>query len=550
MRTVRRMKKLGCVEGLPPDAELKDIPHCRSCTLAKSRHVPTMPASRQIACVPGDVIAVDLMGPFPLSVDKLLYAMIIQDHASSLVAFIPLRAKSEATKHLRDWLMQFSNIAQAAIKRVRTDNGGEFNSSFLSSFFKEKGIIHKNTITYEHHQNGKVKRTNRTLAEAARSMMIRANLPSIFWMYALQHAAWVFNWVLHNNNVTTPYETVIKRRPSLALLQVFGCKSFIHNMTQKKDLTAKAKEVIHLGIAQDSQGWVFFYPATGGLVRSAAVTFKEDMFPQFGKKGQIKLNLIELKDLFDDQLIREMKEQDECLHLLNVSSMYCNAAPTTYHEAKRTPQASEWMAACEEEMMNLKRMDVWEEVKRDSNIQTLGTRWVFELNLDSDGRPIRHKARLVVQGHRQIRGVNFEETFAPTPLFATLRSILTIASNKSWKVNTFDVTSAYLHSKINKVIFVRPPPGITVGENKVLKLKQAGRCWWMHLKSILQEMGFNANENDQSTYTYKHGGECAMLWIHVDDGVLAASSETIMERLKLELMTRLKLRWMKRSTAS
>ncbi|MBW0526800.1 hypothetical protein O181_066515 [Austropuccinia psidii MF-1] len=314
-------------------------------------------------------------------------------------------------------------------------------------------------------------------------------------------------------------------------------------MTQKK-------EVIHLGVAQDSQGWVFFDPATGGLVRSAAVTFKEDMFSQFGKKGQINLNLFKLKDLFENQLIREMKEQDECLHLLNVSSMYCNGAPTTYHEAKRMPQASEWMAACKEEMMNLKHMEVWEEVKRDSNIQILRTRWVFALKLDSDGRPIRHKDRLVVQGHRQIRGVNFEETFAPTPLFATLRSILTIASNKSWKVNTFDVTSAYLHSKIDKVIFVRPPPGITVGENKVLKLKralyglkQAGRCWWMHLKSILQEMGFNANENDQSTYKYKHGGECAMLWINVDDGVLAASSETVMERLKLELTTRLKLRW-------
>ncbi|MBW0484912.1 hypothetical protein O181_024627 [Austropuccinia psidii MF-1] len=98
--------------------------------------------------------------------------------------------------------------------------------------------------------------------------------------------------VLHNNNVTMPYETVIKRRPSLALLQVFGCKAFIHNMTQKKDLTAKAKEVIHLGVAQDSQGWVFFDPATGGLVRSAAVTFKQDMFPQLKLRWDEEINSI------------------------------------------------------------------------------------------------------------------------------------------------------------------------------------------------------------------------------------------------------------------
>ncbi|MBW0516102.1 hypothetical protein O181_055817, partial [Austropuccinia psidii MF-1] len=224
-----------------------------------------MPASQQVACVPGDIIVVDLMGPFPLSVDMFLYAMIIQNHVSSLVAPILLKAKSDAAKHLQDWLVQFANIAQTTVKRVHTDNGGEFSSSFLSTFFKEKGIIHRKTIPYDHHQNGKVERTNCTLSRAARSMMIRANLPSIFWMYALRHAVWVFNWVLHNTNVTTPSRTVIKIKPSLTLLRVFGCKAFIHNMTQQKDLKAKAKEVVHMGVAQDSQGWVFYDPATGGL---------------------------------------------------------------------------------------------------------------------------------------------------------------------------------------------------------------------------------------------------------------------------------------------
>ncbi|MBW0557118.1 hypothetical protein O181_096833 [Austropuccinia psidii MF-1] len=119
-------------------------------------------------------------------------------------------------------------------------------------------------------------------------------------------------------------------------------------------------------------------------------------------------------------MIREIQEKDECLHLLNVSSMYCNGAPTNYHEAKKTPQASAWMTACKEELMNLKDMDIWEQFKHESNTKTLGTRWVFALRMDPNGKPIRQKAWLVVQGHRQIRGVNFEETFAPPPSFATL----------------------------------------------------------------------------------------------------------------------------------
>ncbi|MBW0491160.1 hypothetical protein O181_030875 [Austropuccinia psidii MF-1] len=405
-------------------------------------------------------------------------------------------------------------------------------------------------ILYEHHQNGKVKQKNRTLAKAARSMMIRANLPPTFWKYALRHAAWVFNRVLHANQDITPYEAVIKQKPSLSLLRVFGCKAFIHNMTQRKDLTSKATEVIHLGVAQDSQGWVFFDQVTKRLIRSASVTFREDTFPQINKNGAIQLKTIELKNLFDNHLILEIKEQDKCFHLLNMSSMYCNGTLTNYHEAKSTPQAAEWMKACKEELRNLKSMGVWEEVEGNKTTQTLGTQWVFALKSDSDGRLIRHKACLVVQGHQQIQGVNFEETFAPTPTFAMLQSILTIASKNSLKVNTFNVTSAYLHSKVNEVIFVRPPPGITIGEKKVLRLKKAlyglkkaGRCWWLHLKNVLQEIGFKANNNDQSTYVYKIGEEYAMLWIHVDDGVLVTRNENIREKLKLKLTEKLKPRW-------
>ncbi|MBW0527300.1 hypothetical protein O181_067015 [Austropuccinia psidii MF-1] len=82
-----------------------------------------------------------------------------------------------------------------------------------------------------------------------------------------------------------------------------------------------------------------------------------------------------------------------------MSSMYCNGTPTNYHKAKSTAQAAEWMEACKEELRNLKGMGVWEEVEGDNTIQILGTQWVFALKSDSDSRPIRHKARLVVQGH-------------------------------------------------------------------------------------------------------------------------------------------------------
>ncbi|MBW0473090.1 hypothetical protein O181_012805 [Austropuccinia psidii MF-1] len=129
--------------------------------------------------------------------------------------------------------------------------------------------------------------------------------------------------------------------------------------------------------------------------------------------------------------------------------------------------------------------------------QVLGTRWVFTLKTNPKGEVIRNKAKLVVQGHLKIKEINFEETFALTPTFATLRSIFEIASEYKWKITTFDVTTAYLHSKIDEDIYVQPPPGITAKEIKVWKqnkalcgLKQARCCWWLHLKMILRTSGY------------------------------------------------------------
>ncbi|MBW0572671.1 hypothetical protein O181_112386, partial [Austropuccinia psidii MF-1] len=209
------MLKLNVVKGLKTSGSLKDLERCESCSLAKSRHLPIMPPSRMIVNAPGDVLAVDLMGPFPQSLDKFSYALIIQDYFSSLVAFIPLRAKSGAAEHVMHWIAQFERLTSKKIKRLQSDNGGEFNSRVMEEFLRKEGIVHEKTIPYDHHQNGKIERTNRTLAEAARSMLIQAKLPTNFWTYAFQQAAWVFNRVLHANQEKTPYELVINQKTDM-----------------------------------------------------------------------------------------------------------------------------------------------------------------------------------------------------------------------------------------------------------------------------------------------------------------------------------------------
>ncbi|MBW0495205.1 hypothetical protein O181_034920 [Austropuccinia psidii MF-1] len=177
-------------------------------------------------------------------------------------------------------------------------------------------------------------------------------------------------------------------------------------------------------------------------------------------------------------------------------------------------------------------VDLKDALKEVPHESILGTRWIFTK------KPERFKARLVARGFRQIHGINYDETFAPTPTFSSLRLLFSTACLKNWNIRTFDVKVAFLHSLIDKLVYLWPPMGMEVPKFSVLKLnkalygmKQASRCWWLHLKGILRRIGFRNNKEDPSTYTLNEGNDQAILWIHVDDGALTASSLTLLDRI-------------------
>ncbi|MBW0539771.1 hypothetical protein O181_079486 [Austropuccinia psidii MF-1] len=126
---------------------------------------------------PGDVIVADLIGPLPLSLDHKKYVLTIQDCFSRLTVAIPLMDKAEAKGKLQNWMIQFENFSGYTIKVIQTDNGSEFKNSIFEEFLRKNGIIHEYSVPYEHHQNGKIEWTNRTLSEIARTILVAANLP-------------------------------------------------------------------------------------------------------------------------------------------------------------------------------------------------------------------------------------------------------------------------------------------------------------------------------------------------------------------------------------
>ncbi|GJR19783.1 retrovirus-related pol polyprotein from transposon TNT 1-94 [Tanacetum coccineum] len=73
--------------------------------------------------------------------------------------------------------------------------------------------------------------------------------------------------------------------------------------------------------------------------------------------------------------------------------------------------------------------------------KAIGSHWIFKTKLKSDGSVDRKKARLVVQGNRQMKGEDYKETFALVAKMVTVRSLLAIAAMQGWDITQMDVSN-------------------------------------------------------------------------------------------------------------
>ncbi|CAI5475567.1 unnamed protein product [Closterium sp. Yama58-4] len=182
----------------------------------------------------------------------------------------PLKQKDHAASTIQDdWLPFMEKQAECVVKRIRTDQGGEFLGAETTVWLKKQGIERELTTTYTQQSNGVAERANRTILETARALLIESSLGNSMWPHAVRHATVARNRVL----------TKVGDDPWLGRkLRVFGCMAVAHvPKTYRSKLEASAIWCVHLGLAAESKGWLLWEPSKGVLFDSRDVKFVEGM---------------------------------------------------------------------------------------------------------------------------------------------------------------------------------------------------------------------------------------------------------------------------------
>ena len=153
--------------------------------------------------------------------------------------------------------------------------------------------------------------------------------------------------------------------------------------------------------------------------------------------------------------------------------------PVTIEDALSGPYAQEWRAAIDLELSQIEKYKMWRKVVKPANAHVVGTKWVFKIKLKKDHSIDKFRARLVVKGYAQVKGIDYNELFSPVIRHTSLRTLLSLAAAESWSIDQMDVRVAFFNGELDEDIYISEPDGAGYGwlPGEVLKLEKAPRCW-------------------------------------------------------------------------
>nr|GEX22179.1 hypothetical protein [Tanacetum cinerariifolium] len=332
--------------------------------------------------------------------------------------------------------------------RVASINGKKYilvivddHSRYTWTLFLQEGIKHQTSTARTLKQNGVVERRNRTLVEAARTMLSASKLPLFFWAEAIATECYTQNIsIIIPTHDKTEYHIIIDRKPSIKHLHIFGCICYLtrdgenlDKMKEKGDMCIlnkrtrlivesihnrfyEIKEMLETYVANDTSGLVpqrqkaLDYDNSDPVPQLQNVSFSADAHVP----SQQELDLL-FGPLYDEFFTAEPS-----------TPTYVHAEENNDNQAKEehlqddeftNPFCTPVQEVAESSSHNI----VWELVDKPFGKSVIRLKWLWKNKKDEDQTVIRNKARLVAKGYAQEEGIDFDVSFAPVARLEAVR---------------------------------------------------------------------------------------------------------------------------------
>nr|GEV63369.1 retrovirus-related Pol polyprotein from transposon TNT 1-94 [Tanacetum cinerariifolium] len=169
------------------------------------------------------------------------------------------------------------NQLSLKVKVIRSDNGTEFKNNDLNQIYRIKGIKREFSVPKTPQQNGIAERKNRTLIEAAKTMLADSLLPILFWAKAVNIACYVNMVLVTKPQNKTPYELLHGRIPSIGFMRPFGCPvTILNTVNSLGKFDGKVDEGFLVGYSISSKAFRVFNSRTHIVQETLHVSFLEN----------------------------------------------------------------------------------------------------------------------------------------------------------------------------------------------------------------------------------------------------------------------------------
>nr|GEX37054.1 hypothetical protein [Tanacetum cinerariifolium] len=457
------------------------------------------------------------------SINGKNYILVIVDDYLRFTWVKLLRSKDEALDFIIKFLRMIQVRLKVLVRRIRTDNGTEFVNQTLRDYYEEVGISHETSVACSPQQNGVVERRNRTLIEAAHTMLIYAQAPLFLWVEAVATACFTQNRsIIRLRHGKTPYELLHNKLPDLSFFHVFGALCYPTNDSENLGkLQPKADDS-----TGSSSSTMVDQDAPSASKSHTTTEIQSSVIPQEVEEDNLDIEVAHMRN--DPLLGVPITEVTSAQSLSTVSphQIVQPDHPIQQHTSKWT----------KDHPLNNIIGQLSRPVSTRLQLYEQALFCYYDAFLTSvEPKTYKEATRLVLvaRDYRQEEGIDFEESFTPVARLEAIRIFLAYAAHKNMVVYQMDVKTAFLNGNLREGVYVSQPDGFVDQDNpnhvyKLKKalygLKQAPCAWYDMLSSFLISQDFSKDSVDPTLFIRRNNNDLLLVQIYVDDIIFAAST--------------------------